>query len=120
MFGPERTATGRPCTRVERRSPVSGSRPFARLRTGAPPLSAVVRSDDERVLRAARVAFAFVLAIDVLLVASAYDLTNTSPSETISSFEYQTGRSFWWLIAVAGGVPIALIFGVAVRRAYAG
>jgi hypothetical protein len=31
MFGPERTATGRPRTRFESRSPVSGSSPFVRL-----------------------------------------------------------------------------------------
>ena len=35
MFGPESTATGRSRTRVERRSPVSGSRPLTRLNTGA-------------------------------------------------------------------------------------
>jgi hypothetical protein len=37
MFGPERTATGRSRTRVESRSPVSGSSPFVRLSTGASP-----------------------------------------------------------------------------------
>ena len=37
MFGPERTATERSWTRVESRSPVSGSRPLTRLRTGASP-----------------------------------------------------------------------------------
>ena len=40
MFGPERTATGRPRTSVESRSPVAGSRPFVRLSTGAVPGSA--------------------------------------------------------------------------------
>src|SRR5579862_38992 len=44
MFGPESTATDRPRTRVERRSPVAGSSPFARLRIGAVPGSASTRS----------------------------------------------------------------------------
>src|SRR5438105_1285156 len=37
MFGPDRTATGRPRTSVERRRPLGGSRPFVRLSTGAVP-----------------------------------------------------------------------------------
>ena len=40
MFGPESTATGRPRTSVESRSPVSGSRPLVRPSTGASPGSA--------------------------------------------------------------------------------
>jgi hypothetical protein len=40
MFGPESTATGRPCTRVESRSPVAGWRPFVSESTGASPGSA--------------------------------------------------------------------------------
>src|SRR5438105_2050035 len=42
-FGPARTATGRPRTRVERRSPVCGSSPFARLSTGASPAEALAQ-----------------------------------------------------------------------------
>ena len=37
MFGPESTATERPRTHVESRSPVRGSSPFVRLSTGAVP-----------------------------------------------------------------------------------
>ena len=37
MFGPERTATGRPVTSVESRLPVAGSRPFVSDSTGALP-----------------------------------------------------------------------------------
>ena len=37
MFGPERIATGRPRTSVERRSPVAGSSPFVRESTGTVP-----------------------------------------------------------------------------------
>ena len=37
MFGPERTATGRPRTSVDSRSPVAGSSPFVRLSIGASP-----------------------------------------------------------------------------------
>jgi hypothetical protein len=44
MFGPESTATGRSRTSVDSRSPLSGSRPFVRLRTGAWPGSAPTTS----------------------------------------------------------------------------
>ena len=40
MFGPDMTATGRPRTSVESRSPLSGSRPLVRLSSGAEPGSA--------------------------------------------------------------------------------
>ena len=48
--GPERTATGRPWTTCERRSPDPGSRPFVRLSSGTVPGS----SCDERPERPAR------------------------------------------------------------------
>ena len=47
MFGPERTATDRPRTRVERRSPVAGSSPFVRLSTGASPGSDATTSAND-------------------------------------------------------------------------
>src|SRR5664279_3246015 len=46
-FGPERTATPRPRTVVESRSPVAGSRPFVRLSTGASPGSPATTSANE-------------------------------------------------------------------------
>ena len=48
MFGPESTATGRPRTSVESRSPVAGSRPFERLSTGAVPGSPETTSPNTR------------------------------------------------------------------------
>ena len=48
MFGPERTATGRPRTRVESRSPVAGSRPFVEAEHGASPGSAATTSAKAR------------------------------------------------------------------------
>ena len=48
MFGPERTATGRPATSDDSRSPVLGSSPFVRLSTGEAPGSAPTTSPKTR------------------------------------------------------------------------
>ena len=72
-------------------------------------LNVGARSENGRILRARRVAFAFVLAIQLLLVTSIYVGANTN---------FQGG--LWWVIALGCGLPIAVASGVAVRDAYAG
>jgi hypothetical protein len=76
---------------------------------GAGTLNAAADSASERVRRVGRVAYAGVIAIDLLFVALIY--AATSPA---------TLHSLWWVIALACGVPIAAVTGVAVKPAYAG
>src|SRR5262249_46694565 len=76
-------------------------------------LSEVMRADNPRIVRAARVAFALLLGFDLLL-ASVFFIIGQE-----SAIVHMT-RSMWWLTIVLGGIPLALISGLAVRRGYTG
>jgi hypothetical protein len=75
-------------------------------------LGEVVQSDSPRIARAGRIAFALLLGFDLLLAAVVFSVGN-------SSLIHMT-RSLWWFTVLAGGVPLALVSGFAVRRGYAG
>jgi hypothetical protein len=70
MFGPERTATGRPCTRVDSRSPVAGSRPFTRLSTGESPGNAAATSAKARLGTASTTSSASAIGASSIVVAA--------------------------------------------------
>lgn len=76
-------------------------------------LSEVVRADDPRIVRAGRIAFAFLLAFDLLLAAAVFS------AGADSAIAHMT-RSLWWATIVLAGVPLALVSGFGVRRAYSG
>ena len=76
-------------------------------------LSEVVQSERPGLARAARVAFAVVLGIDLLAAAAAFAIGNSNPDSAL-----RATRSIWWLTVIAGGIPLALVSGVAVRRGY--
>jgi hypothetical protein len=82
---------------------------------GAGVLSAVVRSDNPRIVRVGRVGFAVLLAVDLFLAALVFYIgqSNSSP-------DGNTTQSMWWLFALAGGVPLAFVSGLVVRRGYVG
>lgn len=76
-------------------------------------LSEVVRAESARTRRRGRIAFALLLAFDLLLTA------------TVLAAGADTGlgqmtRTSWWLTVILGGIPLALVSGLAVRRGYAG
>jgi hypothetical protein len=78
-------------------------------------LSEVVRAESPRLARAARIAFALLLGVDLLLAALAFSAGNSNPDA-----RFHATRSIWWLTVVAGGIPLALVSGRAVRRGYVG
>jgi hypothetical protein len=78
-------------------------------------LSEVVKADSPRIARAGRVAFALLLGADLLLAAAAFSAGNSNPDARLHAT-----RSIWWLTVVAGGIPLALVSGRAVRRGYVG
>ena len=82
---------------------------------GAGVASVLVPSDNPQVARAGRVWFALVLLADLLLPTVFFMLEKRDGSGSLSG-----SRSFWWLMALACGIPLALVSGFAVRRGYVG
>ena len=76
-------------------------------------LGEVVRAESPRTRRAGRIAFAFLLGIDLLLAALVLAVGADAPTSPMS-------RSLWWFTIIVGGIPLALVSGLAVRRGYAG
>jgi hypothetical protein len=76
-------------------------------------LGEVVRADNPRIRRVGRIAFAFLLAFDLLLAAAVFSVGADAPTAHMT-------RSLWWATIVLAGVPLALVSGLAVRRGYAG
>ena len=76
-------------------------------------LGEVVRAQSPRTRRRGRIAFAFLLWLDLLLavVILAVGVDGTPGHMT---------RSLWWLTVIVGGIPLALVSGLAVWRGYAG
>jgi hypothetical protein len=79
-------------------------------------LGEIVQAESPRIARAGRIAFALLLGADLLLAAVAFSVGNYDGS-VLSG---HATRSIWWLTAIAGGVPLALVSGLAVRRGYTG
>jgi hypothetical protein len=78
-------------------------------------LGEIMRVDRPWIVRAARIAFAFLLGVDLLLAAVAFTVGNADPDARL-----RATRSIWWLTVILGGVPLALVSGFAVRRGYPG
>ena len=76
-------------------------------------LGEVVRAESPRTRRAGRIAFAFLLGIDLLLAALVLAVGADAPTSPMT-------RSLWWFTIIVGGIPLALVSGLAVRRGYAG
>jgi hypothetical protein len=76
-------------------------------------LGEVVRADSPQVARAGRIAFAFLLWVDLLIAAVVLSVGADAPTSPMS-------RSLWWFTVIAAGIPLALVSGVAVRRGYRG
>jgi hypothetical protein len=82
---------------------------------GAPAavLGEVVQAESPRIARAGRIAFAFLLAFDLLLAALVFLVGKDAPTAHMT-------RSLWWFTVIIAGVPLALVSGFAVRRGYTG
>ena len=82
---------------------------------GAPAavLGEVVQAETPRIARAARIAFAFLLAVDLLLATLVFLVGKDAPTAHMT-------RSLWWFTVIIAGVPLALVSGFAVRRGYTG
>jgi uncharacterized membrane protein len=78
-------------------------------------LGEIMRIDRPGVVRAARVAFAFLLWGDLLLAAVIFSVGTSNPDQ-----RYNATLGIWWLTVLLGGIPLALVSGLAVRRGYAG
>lgn len=76
-------------------------------------LGEVVRADNPRVRRAARIAFALLLAVDLLLAAVVFSVGADAPTAHMT-------RSLWWFTIAVAGVPLALVSGLAVRPGFTG
>ena len=76
-------------------------------------LGEVVQAESPRTRRRGRIAFAFLLWLDLLLAALVLAVGADAPTSPMS-------RSGWWVTIILGGIPLALVSGLAVRRGYAG
>jgi hypothetical protein len=76
-------------------------------------LGEVVQAENPRTARAGRIAFALLLGFDLLLAAVVLSVGNSAATAHMT-------RSLWWLTVLLGGIPLALVSGLAVRRGYAG
>ena len=78
-------------------------------------LGEIMRVERPWILRAARIAFALLLGVDLLLAALVFTVGNSDPDARL-----RATRSIWWLTVILGGIPLALVSGWAVRRGYTG
>lgn len=76
-------------------------------------LGEVVQAESPRTRRAGRIAFAFLLWIDLLLAALVLAVGADAPTSHMT-------RGLWWFTIIVAGIPLALVSGLAVRRGYAG
>lgn len=76
-------------------------------------LGEVVRAENPRIARAARIAFALLLGADLLLAAVIFSIGQDAATSHMT-------KSLWWFTVVVAGVPLALVSGFAVRRGYPG
>ena len=82
---------------------------------GAGLLSVVVGSDNSRVVRAGRIGFALLLAVELFAGAVIFAIGQSNENP-----DYNTTQSMWWLFALGGGVPLAFVSGFLVRRGFTG
>jgi lysylphosphatidylglycerol synthetase-like protein (DUF2156 family) len=78
-------------------------------------LGEIMRAERPWVVRAARIAFALLLGADLLFAAVVFAVGSSNPDERL-----RATRSIWWLTITLGGIPLALVSGLAVRRGYTG
>jgi hypothetical protein len=76
-------------------------------------LGEIVRADSPRTARAGRIAFAFLLGVDLLFAAVILSIGTDAPTANMT-------RGLWWVTIVLAGVPLVLVSGLAVRRGYPG
>lgn len=77
---------------------------------------ALVRAENPRIRRAGRITFALVPFAELLVLALLFALGVANGGGTSVA-----GRSsFWWLMSLGYGIPLALLGGLTVRRSYAG
>ena len=76
-------------------------------------LGEVVQAESPRTRRAGRIAFAFLLGIDLLIAALVLAVGADAPTSHMT-------RGLWWFTIIVAGIPLALVSGLAVRRGYAG
>ena len=76
-------------------------------------LGEVVQSETPRIARTGRIAFAFLLWVDLLIAAVVFSVGADAPTSPMSA-------SLWWFTVIAAGIPLALVSGLAVRRGYTG
>jgi hypothetical protein len=72
-----------------------------------------VQAESARTRRLGRIAFAFLLWIDLLIAALVLAVGADAPTSHMTV-------GLWWFTIIAGGIPLALVSGLAVRRGYAG
>ncbi|HKD94711.1 MAG TPA: hypothetical protein VKB43_08405 [Gaiellaceae bacterium] len=73
----------------------------------------VLRTDNPRIARVARIAFALLLSVDLLLAVVIFTTGQDAAAGAMS-------RGLWWFTIIAAGIPLALVSGLAVRRGYPG
>ena len=76
-------------------------------------LGEVVQSETPRIVRTGRIAFAFLLWVDLLIAAVVLSIGADAPTNPMST-------SLWWFTVIAAGIPLAVVSGFAVRRGYTG
>ena len=76
-------------------------------------LGEVVQAESARTRRLGRIAFAFLLWIDLLIAALFLAVGADAPTSHMTV-------GLWWFTIIVGGIPLALVSGLAVRRGYAG
>jgi hypothetical protein len=76
-------------------------------------LGEVVRADSPQIRRAARIAFALLLGVDLLLAAAVFSIGADAPTAHMT-------RSLWWFTIIVAGIPLALVSGLAIRPGYTG
>jgi hypothetical protein len=76
-------------------------------------LGEVVQAESARTRKAGRIAFAFLLWIDLLIAALVLAVGADAPTSHMTV-------GLWWFTIIVGGIPLALVSGLAVRRGYAG
>ena len=76
-------------------------------------LGEVVQAESPRTRRAGRIAFAFLLWIDLLVAALVLAVGPDAPTSHMTN-------GLWWFTIIVAGIPLALVSGLAVRRGYAG
>jgi hypothetical protein len=76
-------------------------------------LGEVVQAENPRPARVGRIAFAFLLWVDLLFAAVMLSIGNDAAGSHAT-------LGLWWFTVLVAGIPMALVSGFAVRRGYTG